>query len=181
MPAEAALDWHRTSAFNDLTSHVCLFCLGSRQAFPAFSPPRSLRLLWFLSSLVTDEGRGRFGGARDTVRAGHRGAFPSRPHRDAPAVTSRADPAPATAASPPRPPVAAAPSAGRARARSRRLRRAASRSLPHRRGARRQRHSERVQHERDQRVVPAQRHQLHHPGVADKAVRGVVGLLVQAA
>jgi serine phosphatase RsbU (regulator of sigma subunit)/PAS domain-containing protein len=56
----------------------------------------------------------------------------------------------------------------------------ASRFGPHRQRIRRQRHGERVQQERDQRVVPAQRHKLHHPGVAEKAVCGIVRLLVQA-
>src|ERR1019366_9499611 len=69
----------------------------------------------------------------------------------------------------------------RARARSPWLRPAVSRFGPHRRGIGRQRHGERVQQERDQRVVPAQRHQLHHPGVAEESVRGIVGLLVQTA
>src|SRR5260370_454562 len=46
---------------------------------------------------------------------------------------------------------------------------------PHGRRARRQRHVERVEQERDQRVVPAQRDQLDHPGVAEEGVRGIVG------
>ena len=50
-----------------------------------------------------------------------------------------------------------------------------------RRGVLRQRHVERVEQERDHRVVPAQRDQLDHPGVAEEGVRGIVGLLVQAA
>src|SRR5579859_7742629 len=52
---------------------------------------------------------------------------------------------------------------------------------PHRRGAGRQRHVERVEQERDQRVVPAQRHQLDHPGIAEDGVRGVVGGTVDPA
>ena len=40
-------------------------------------------------SLVTDQGRGRFRGARVAVRAGHRRALPGREHRDGPAVAER--------------------------------------------------------------------------------------------
>src|SRR5580700_6552799 len=52
---------------------------------------------------------------------------------------------------------------------------------PHRRGIGGQRHVERVEQERDQRVVPAQRDQLDHPGVAQEGVRGVVGGTVDPA
>ena len=40
-------------------------------------------------SFVTDQGRGRFRGARVAVRAGHRRAFPGRKHRYGPAVADR--------------------------------------------------------------------------------------------
>jgi hypothetical protein len=136
-------------------------------------PPRSLRLLSFLSSRRSPSPSGSR--SPDTCASSPARAAPgpcpwSRSAADIETYARELEAdGRALPVSRPRP------------ARTRRLRRAASRALPHRRGVRRQRHGERVQHERDQRVVPAQRHQLHHPGVADKAVGGVVGLLVQAA